>query len=200
MYLKNLSEADTLSMFASPVSEEAVPGYHAVVRYPMDLSTIRKKLLENQYTKDADLEDDVARMITNALEFNDKDSEYYSLARDMRERYHEMAIESGLDVDADTAYIPTKRFRDDEGTLLKAEQKGVEDVKDVLDGLSKDQEISLEELRKKYKREALPTEDEEDEELESDDEESEDETSNSSEADFDSDDDDEEDEEDEDSS
>ena len=35
--------------FAAPVSKEAVPGYHTVIRQPMDLGTVAGKLQQRAY-------------------------------------------------------------------------------------------------------------------------------------------------------
>lgn len=154
-YLQKLSEMDELSMFSKPVNSSEVVGYDQIVDSPMDLSTISCKLEKCNYRSDGDLEDDVVLMISNALKFNPRGSPFYALADKFRRTYHDVALSVGLAVDTDTAYIPSKRRRDeddDESTLLKAESKGVENMEDVLRGLTEDQGVSLDELRQKYER------------------------------------------------
>eukprot|EP00796_Vickermania_ingenoplastis_P005231 gene5231-3745_t len=173
-FLKAIADCDTLSMFAAPVNPEEVPGYNEVIRRPMDLTTIREKVEKGKYTMDSDVEDDVALMIANALDFNSSESELYALAKEMRRKYHKLAVSSGMQLDEDAAYIPSKRFRDDETTLRHAEKKGTEKIEEVMDGLRKEREIPLEELRQKYQRRldtAPPSEESEEEEEEEEEEE-----------------------------
>lgn len=152
-YLQKLTEMDDLSMFAKPVNPSDVDGYDTIIKSPMDLCTISEKLEKGEYRSDGDLEDDVVLMITNALKFNSKGSIFYALGDKFRRCYHDIALSIGLAVDSDIAYIPSKRRRDendDESTLMKAERKGVENLDEVLRGLKEDQEVSLDELRRKY--------------------------------------------------
>lgn len=154
-YLQKLTEMDELSMFSKPVNSSEVVGYDQIVNSPMDLSTISSNLEKCNYRSDGDLEDDVVLMISNALKFNARGSPFYALADKFRRAYHDVALSVGLNVDTDTAYIPSKRRRDeddDESTMLKAETKGVENMEEVLRGLTEDQEVSLDELRQKYDR------------------------------------------------
>ncbi|CAJ1036453.1 Bromodomain, putative [Leishmania lindenbergi] len=149
-FVKKLWAADTLAMFHHPVSSTEVPGYYDVVEAPMDLSTIRKNIDADRYNTDAEVENDVALMLSNALEFNEKGSQWYHLAKQLKKRYLILAQESGLSFDADQVFIPTKKVRDDESTLRKAEKKGGEKIEDVLEVMEKEKEIPLEKLRAMY--------------------------------------------------
>ncbi|KAG5464136.1 hypothetical protein LSCM1_00316 [Leishmania martiniquensis] len=151
-FVQKLWAADTLSMFHHPVSATEVPGYYDVVEVPMDLSTIRKKIEQDKYSTDAEVENDVALMLSNALQFNEKDSQWYSLAKQLKKRYLTLAQECGLSFDADEVFIPTKKVRDDESTLRKAEEEVDEKIEDILESMEKDKEIPLEQLRAMYAR------------------------------------------------
>lgn len=153
-FISKLWEADHLAMFHHPVSATEVPGYYDVITSPMDLSTIKANIEKGKYESDTDVQDDVALMISNALEFNDKGTAWYNLAKWMRTEYLTLARQSGLDVDADAAFIPAKKARDDESTIRKAEAKYGEELDCVLSDLEKEKEIPLEELRKRYSRTA----------------------------------------------
>ncbi|CCW60154.1 unnamed protein product [Phytomonas sp. EM1] len=153
-FINKLWEADTLSMFHHPVSTTEVPNYHDVIKNPMDLSTIKAKIEKGAYKQDSDVETDVALMLTNALQFNEKGTVWYNLAKDLRKKYATFAKECGLAFDADGAFIPTKKARDDETTIRKAERKYKEELNEVINDLEKDKEIPLEELRALYKRDS----------------------------------------------
>ncbi|KAG5490181.1 hypothetical protein JKF63_00300 [Porcisia hertigi] len=149
-FVEKLWAADTLAMFHHPVSATEVPGYYDIVEAPMDLSTIRKNIEEDKYSTDAEVENDVALMLSNALDFNDKGSPWHDLAKKLKKRYPTLARESGLSFDADSVFIPTKKARDDESTLRKAEKEDNEKLEDVLEAMEKEKEIPLEQLRAMY--------------------------------------------------
>nr|5C4Q_A Chain A, Bromodomain [Leishmania donovani BPK282A1]5C4Q_B Chain B, Bromodomain [Leishmania donovani BPK282A1] len=107
-FVKKLWAADTLAMFHYPVSATEVPGYYDVVDTPMDLSTIRKNIEQGKYRTDTEVENDVVLMLSNALDFNEKGSQWHDLAKQLKKRYLTLAQESGLSFDADQAFIPTK--------------------------------------------------------------------------------------------
>ncbi|GET93379.1 bromodomain factor 2 protein, putative [Leishmania tarentolae] len=151
-FVKKLWAADTLAMFHYPVSATEVPGYYEVIETPMDLSTIRKNIEQGKYTTDGEVENDVVLMLSNALEFNEKGSQWHDLAKQLKKRYLALASESGLSFDADQAFIPTKKARDDESTLRKAEKKADEKLEDILQAMEKDKDIPLEQLRAMYAR------------------------------------------------
>lgn len=159
-FITKLWEADTLAMFHHPVSTTEVPGYYDAVEYPMDLSTIRSNIDEGKYTSDSEVEDDVVLMISNALEFNERGSQWYNIANELKKSYRNMALKCGLSFDEDQVFIPSKKFRDEESTLRKAELRQDEKLEEVLDLLEKDKEIPLEELRAMYSKskEHLPSE------------------------------------------
>lgn len=151
-FVQKLWEADTLAMFHHPVSATDVPGYHDVVAEPMDLSTIRQKIEEERYSSDSEVEDDVALMLSNALDFNEKGTQWHALAKKLRKLYPTIAEQVGLSFDADQVFIPSKKVRDDESTLRKEEKKGGEKLSEVLEAMEKEKEIPLDELRLMYAR------------------------------------------------
>ncbi|CAD2214441.1 bromodomain protein [Angomonas deanei] len=173
-YIQKLWDADTLAMFHHPVSATEVPDYYTVIKCPIDLSSIKEKIEKGEYEADADVEADVALMITNALEYNEKHSPWYEQAKKMRSSYVTLAKQCGLAVDDDTSFIPKKKFKDDERTLRVEEEKNKENFTEVMGELKKESELSIEELRAKYahKEEEDSAAEEEEDEDEEDDEES----------------------------
>ncbi|KPA81268.1 putative bromodomain factor 2 protein [Leptomonas pyrrhocoris] len=151
-FAQKLWEADTLAMFHHPVSATEVPEYYDVIAEPMDLSTIRQKIAEDKYSTDSEVEDDVALMLSNALDFNAKGSPWHDLAKKIKNAYPAMAQQSGLAFDDDQVFIPTKKEHDDESTLRKEERKGDEKLDEVLKTMEKEKEIPLDELRLMYAR------------------------------------------------
>ncbi|EAN78149.1 bromodomain factor 2 protein, putative [Trypanosoma equiperdum] len=152
VFVSRLWDLDKLGMFHHPVSAEELPDYHTVIKRPVDLSSIRDGIEKGTYATDVDVQNDVARMITNALEYNAKGSTWYQEAMSFRKTYLDLARQSGLVVDDDEAYIPSRSFKDDESTLRRAEKRNKEDLDEVLRGLEAEKDVPLEELRAKYRR------------------------------------------------
>ncbi|XP_070694020.1 bromodomain adjacent to zinc finger domain protein 2B-like [Pempheris klunzingeri] len=61
--------------FLTPVNLKAVPGYRKVIKKPMDFSTIREKLTNNQYLNLETFIIDVNLVFENCEKFNEDDSE-----------------------------------------------------------------------------------------------------------------------------
>jgi len=62
--------------FSAPVNLELFPTYAFVVKYPMDLSTIKARLDNRFYRRAVAVEYDVRRIRINALKFNDPEKSY----------------------------------------------------------------------------------------------------------------------------
>ena len=58
------------SVFCKPVDPEAVPDYYDIIKYPMDLETIRMKIDEGCYTTYFAFLRDIERIVFNAREYN----------------------------------------------------------------------------------------------------------------------------------
>ncbi|KAK5861207.1 hypothetical protein PBY51_022621 [Eleginops maclovinus] len=80
--------------FLTPVNQKAVPGYRKVIKKPMDLSTIREKLTNNQYLNLEPFIADVNLVFDNCEKFNEDDSEIgragYSMRRFFDKRWTEL--------------------------------------------------------------------------------------------------------------
>lgn len=70
--------------FLSPVNLKAVPGYRKVIKKPMDFSTIREKLANNQYSNLETFIIDVNLVFENCERFNEDDSEIGRAGHRMR--------------------------------------------------------------------------------------------------------------------
>ncbi|KAM9347625.1 bromodomain adjacent to zinc finger domain protein 2B [Symphorus nematophorus] len=70
--------------FLTPVNHKAVPGYRKVIKKPMDFSTIREKLTNNQYSSLETFIVDVNLVFENCERFNEDDSEIGRAGHSMR--------------------------------------------------------------------------------------------------------------------
>lgn len=74
---KKISQKDTQKIFAYPVTEDIAPGYFNVVKHPMDLSTIKAKIHDDEYQTLQQFRDDMNLMFTNCLTYNPNTSYVY---------------------------------------------------------------------------------------------------------------------------
>ncbi|KRX73097.1 Peregrin [Trichinella sp. T6] len=74
---------DVEEVFAQPVSEEIVPGYRSIISNPMDLGTMRKKVLQFEYMNVNEFMADFNLMIANCLKFNRQNRYYLRIGRRM---------------------------------------------------------------------------------------------------------------------
>jgi len=80
-----LAENDAQDIFADPVDTDEVTDYLDIVKFPMDFSTMRKKLENFEYSNIDDFEKDFSRMVENCLSYNEKDTIFYVAGRRMRD-------------------------------------------------------------------------------------------------------------------
>ena len=69
--------------FHNPVDPVAlnIPTYHAIIKKPMDLGTIEKKLKEGQYENAKEFEADIRLMFANCYKFNPEADAVYSMGK-----------------------------------------------------------------------------------------------------------------------
>lgn len=103
--------------FYVPVDPEAVPNYYLIVKNPMDLSTMRDKLNDEDYTCFEQFMDDIQLIVRNANVFNPKRSRTRHIAHaagTMKDNIlsyaHRFRIRQGYDLFAKCRDV-TKRLR-----------------------------------------------------------------------------------------
>ncbi|XP_036965556.1 bromodomain adjacent to zinc finger domain protein 2B isoform X8 [Acanthopagrus latus] len=79
--------------FLTPVNHKAVPGYRKVIKKPMDFSTIREKLTNNQYSNLETFIVDVNLVFENCERFNEDDSDIGRAGHRMRSFFDKRWIE-----------------------------------------------------------------------------------------------------------
>ncbi|KAJ9586080.1 hypothetical protein L9F63_020277 [Diploptera punctata] len=78
--LKGMSESWP---FVKPVNKKLVKDYYNVVKYPMDLETITKKVKSHKYHNRHEFMADIERILENCILYNGKDSTYTQKAEKM---------------------------------------------------------------------------------------------------------------------
>lgn len=79
--LRTLEKRDPHQFFAWPVTDDIAPGYSKIITKPMDFSTMRQKIDENQYNTLAEFTDDFRLMCENAIKYNHVDTVYHKAAK-----------------------------------------------------------------------------------------------------------------------
>jgi len=79
--LDKVWQRDEYDMFKKPVSEAEAPGYFRVITDPMDLSTIKAKAEDNQYTYWEELATDLYLMYNNGMKYNPQGSTYWKASK-----------------------------------------------------------------------------------------------------------------------
>jgi transcription initiation factor TFIID subunit 2 len=76
--LDGVSALPEAALFLRPVTEEDVEGYFDVIKAPMDLGTVRRRLLRKQYGAPAEALADARLVWRNCHVFNDVEDEVYA--------------------------------------------------------------------------------------------------------------------------
>ncbi|XP_068900678.1 bromodomain-containing protein 7 [Tenebrio molitor] len=76
-----LEKKDPQQFFAWPVTDSIAPGYSSIISQPMDISTMRQKIEDNQYDNLQEFVADFKLMCTNAMKYNHVDTIYYKASK-----------------------------------------------------------------------------------------------------------------------
>ncbi|XP_020289567.1 bromodomain-containing protein 7 isoform X2 [Pseudomyrmex gracilis] len=79
--LRSLEKRDPQQFFAWPVTDSIAPGYSQIITNPMDFSTIKQKIDDNNYQNLQEFVDDFKLMCDNATTYNHPDTIYYKAAK-----------------------------------------------------------------------------------------------------------------------
>ncbi|XP_053664800.1 bromodomain-containing protein 7 [Anopheles marshallii] len=79
--LKALEKRDPHQFFAWPVTDDIAPGYSSIILKPMDFSTIRQKIEDNEYGSVSEFSDDFKLMCENAIKYNHSETVYHKAAK-----------------------------------------------------------------------------------------------------------------------
>lgn len=79
--LRSMEKRDPQQFFAWPVTDSIAPGYSQIITNPMDFSTIKQKIDDNNYQNLQEFVDDFKLMCDNAMTYNHSDTIYYKAAK-----------------------------------------------------------------------------------------------------------------------
>uniref|UniRef100_A0A452TJ64 Bromodomain containing 7 n=2 Tax=Ursus TaxID=9639 RepID=A0A452TJ64_URSMA len=76
-----LHRKDPSAFFSFPVTDFIAPGYSMIIKHPMDFSTMKEKIKNNDYQSIEELKDNFKLMCTNAMIYNKPETIYYKAAK-----------------------------------------------------------------------------------------------------------------------
>ncbi|XP_029464378.1 bromodomain-containing protein 7 isoform X1 [Rhinatrema bivittatum] len=79
--VRQLQRKDPSAFFSFPVTDFIAPGYSMIIKHPMDFSTMKEKIRNNEYQSIEELKDNFQQMCTNAMIYNKPETIYYKAAK-----------------------------------------------------------------------------------------------------------------------
>ncbi|XP_006876927.1 PREDICTED: bromodomain-containing protein 7-like [Chrysochloris asiatica] len=79
--MRQLQRKDPSAFFSFPVTDFIAPGYSMIIKHPMDFSTMKEKIKNNDYQSIEELKENFKLMCTNAMVYNKPETIYYKAAK-----------------------------------------------------------------------------------------------------------------------
>nr|XP_057941192.1 bromodomain-containing protein 9 [Doryrhamphus excisus] len=80
-FLRQLQRKDPHGFFAFPVTDAIAPNYSMIIKHPMDFSTMKDKITNNEYSTVTEFKADFKLMCDNATVYNRPETVYYKAAK-----------------------------------------------------------------------------------------------------------------------
>ncbi|XP_047454967.1 bromodomain-containing protein 9 isoform X2 [Mugil cephalus] len=80
-FLRQLQRKDPHGFFSFPVTDAIAPGYSMIIKHPMDFSTMKDKIRNNEYNTVTEFKADFKLMCDNAMVYNRPETVYYKAAK-----------------------------------------------------------------------------------------------------------------------
>uniref|UniRef100_A0A3P9AQB0 Bromodomain-containing protein 9 n=1 Tax=Esox lucius TaxID=8010 RepID=A0A3P9AQB0_ESOLU len=80
-FLRQLQRKDAHGFFSFPVTDAIAPGYSVIIKHPMDFSTMKDKITDNEYKTVTEFKADFKLMCDNAMVYNRPETVYYKAAK-----------------------------------------------------------------------------------------------------------------------
>ncbi|CAG0894638.1 unnamed protein product [Darwinula stevensoni] len=94
--LKCFEKKDPQQFFAWPVTDNIAPGYSSIITHPMDFSSMRGKIVGNEYTSLDDFRSDLDLVCRNAQTYNHPETVYFKAAKKLQHYAHKLMSKEKL--------------------------------------------------------------------------------------------------------
>jgi len=139
---KRISLHRSSSVFKRPVKPEDAPGYTDRIKFPMDLSLVRKLIVSKSITTYQQFHERLGLIVHNCVKFNGRDSDYGLVARDFEATIDEFLYQAVCNVPRTTptpTAIPT--------TPTSERDTKTSPVNTSMDTTEKTEEMSTEKIK-----------------------------------------------------
>uniref|UniRef100_A0A672Z3F3 Bromodomain-containing protein 9 n=1 Tax=Sphaeramia orbicularis TaxID=375764 RepID=A0A672Z3F3_9TELE len=134
-FLRQLQRKDPHGFFAFPVTDAIAPGYSMIIKHPMDFSTMKDRIRNNEYNTVTEFKADFKLMCDNAMVYNRPETVYYKAAKKLLHTGFKMmskqaAILGDEDLTADIP--PPEMITVPVESAKKSRKQPVKDMKEVI--------------------------------------------------------------------
>ncbi|XP_067365930.1 bromodomain-containing protein 9 isoform X5 [Channa argus] len=133
-FLRQLQRKDPHGFFAFPVTDAIAPGYSMIIKHPMDFSTMKDKIRNNEYNTVTEFKADFKLMCDNAMVYNRPETVYYKAAKKLLHTGFKMMSKAAILGDEDlTADLPPPEIIPiPVESAKKSRKQPVKDMKEVI--------------------------------------------------------------------
>ncbi|XP_034466236.1 bromodomain-containing protein 9 isoform X5 [Hippoglossus hippoglossus] len=132
-FLRQLQRKDPHGFFSFPVTDAIAPGYSTIIKHPMDFSTIKDKILNNEYNTVTEFKGDFKLMCDNAMVYNRPETVYYKAAKKLLHTGFKMMSKAAIlgDEDLTADETPPEIIPIPVESAKKSKKQPVKDMKEV---------------------------------------------------------------------
>ncbi|XP_019948973.1 bromodomain-containing protein 9 isoform X2 [Paralichthys olivaceus] len=133
-FLRQLQRKDPHGFFSFPVTDAIAPGYSTIIKHPMDFSTMKDKIRDNEYNTVTEFKADFKLMCDNAMVYNRPETVYYKAAKKLLHTGFKMMSKAAIlgDEDLTADETPTEIIPIPVESAKKSRKQPVKDMKEVI--------------------------------------------------------------------
>ncbi|CAK6960569.1 bromodomain-containing protein 9 isoform X2 [Scomber scombrus] len=133
-FLRQLQRKDPHGFFSFPVTDAIAPGYSMIIKHPMDFSTMKDKIGDNEYNTVTEFKADFKLMCDNAMVYNRPETVYYKAAKKLLHTGFKMMSKAAILGDEDLAadIPPPEIIPIPVESAKKSKKQPVKDMKEVI--------------------------------------------------------------------